>query len=275
MSGVERLTYPDGESAVFKYATEPLTHEDQILRIAARCGVPVPRVIGSVAQRALLGMVLEDLGEPLHEPRDAEAVVAAVHLHRLAIAPCLPVLDASAMAALPLQALRQLRLLRESGRWIEGTEDLTVHLEALARVAPIRAKGATTEPFGWVHSEFEPASLHIGANGWRLLDFARTFTGPGLLDLASWKGLAKAQPPDPTSLRALIKAYITAGGSRDVLAYRGGLPPEDWALGWHRIWAVTWFLEQAHVWIRKPDRDPGSIKVVRRHLADAVALLRA
>ena len=41
-----------------------------------------------------------------------------------------------------------------------------------------------------VHSEFHPTSLHIGRDGRRLLDFARTFNGPGLLDLASW-------PPQP------------------------------------------------------------------------------
>ncbi len=29
MSGVERLTYPDGTTAIFKYATEPFTREDQ------------------------------------------------------------------------------------------------------------------------------------------------------------------------------------------------------------------------------------------------------
>ena len=273
MSGVERLTFPDSTTAILKYAREPFAHEDQILRAAAEEGVPVPRVLGTARRSGLLVMVLEDLGDPQREATDSEAATAAAHLHSVAPPPSLPVLDEDALATLPSKALVHLQRLRATGRWSEGTDDLTSHLHALPQAAPTRATGAGLAPFGWVHSEFHPSSLHISERGWRLLDFAHAFTGPGLLDLAAWQGLAKANPPDPQRLRALIAAYIAAGGPNDAKAHRGDLLPEHWALGWHRIWAVEWFLEQAHRWISDPARDPGSIKVVRRHLP--VALLQA
>ena len=43
--------------------------------------------------------------------------------------------------------------------------------------------GARLAPYGLCHSEFHPTSLHVGASGWRLLDWARAFRGPGLIDL--------------------------------------------------------------------------------------------
>ncbi len=218
---------------------------------------------------------MEDLGDPLHEAQDAEAVTAAVALHRVCALPTLAVLDQDALAALPSRALEHLHQLRVVGRWTEGTGEIAAYLAALARAAERCAEGAMTAPFGWVHSEFHSTSLHIGRRGWHLLDFAHTFTGPGLLDLAAWQGLAKAQPPDRDRLRAFIETYVAAGGHPDALRRRGGLPVENWALGWHRVWAVEWFLEQALIWINQPSRDPGSIKVVLRHLTSAVELLGA
>jgi hypothetical protein len=41
------------------------------------------------------------------------------------------------------------------------------------------------------------------------VDLARAFTGPGLLDLASWHGTIA--PPDPQAAVRLITAYIKAG----------------------------------------------------------------
>ena len=275
MSGVERLTFPDGTTSILKYAREPFTNEDRVLRAAAEAGVPVPRLLGSARRNGLLVMALEDLGDPQREATDSEAATAAVRLHAATPPSWLPVLDEETLAALPGRALVRLQRLRAAGRWTQGTDDLTLHLHALARAAPKLAAGTGLAPFGWAHSEFHSSSLHTGERGWRLLDFARAFTGPGLLDLAAWQGLAKADPPDPQRLRALIADYIAAGGPSDAQARRGGLPPERWALGWHRIWAVEWFLEQAHRWIDNPTRDPGSIEVVRRHLASAVDLLHA
>lgn len=273
MSGVERLTFPGGSTAIYKYAVEPFASEDQILKAARRSGIPVPDVHGSISRDGTLGMVIEDLGEPVREAGDTDGVVAAVALHEAEPIDWLPVMDEDALAALPALALGHLRSLREAGRWLEGTEEIAQSLTALAAAGAKRASGAELAPFGWVHSEFHPTSLHLDQDAWYLLDFARAFTGPGLLDLASWHGTVDT--PDPTRLCAFIEAYVAAGGHPDALAERGGLPAEAWALGWHRVWASEWFMEQAHRWINNPADDPLYIDVVRRQLETAVRLLEA
>jgi len=273
MSGVERLTYPGGSTAVLKYARTPFTREDRNLRAAALAGLPVPRLLGSAHHNGVLAMVLEDLGDPQGDPTDADAASAAAVLHAATPPSALPLLDQQALAALPRKALCHLRQLRIAERWTEGTEDIAEVLSALDRAAASRTTGTQATPFGWTHSEFHSSNVHVGQHGWHLLDLARCFTGPGLLDLAAWQGLSLRQPPDPDRLRALIDSYIAAGGASGARDRRGGLPAESWALGWHRVWAVEWFLEQAHRWINDPTRDPGSIKVVRHHLEAAVALL--
>lgn len=270
MSGVERLSFPDGTTAVYKFATEPFTREDQVLRLAAHHWVPVPEVIASTVTDGWLGMLLEDLGTPLREADALDGVAAAVVLHSAVTASELPVLDERSLCALPDRALGHLHQLRKAGRWLDAGA-VEVALTRIADSAKIRAQGVHTAPYGWVHSEFHPTSVHIGNSGWRLLDFARAFTGPGLLDLASWYGTVG--DPDPGRLRELLESYVDAGGHPDTLAERGGLPAETWALGWHRVWAVEWFMEQAIRWINDPGTDPGYIRVVRRHLDDAVRLL--
>lgn len=271
LSGVERLTFPDGSTAIYKYATEPFTTEDQMLRAAAAVGIPVPEVVGSLVRDGVLGMVIEDLGEPVRDAQDADGSTAAVALHAAGQAPATRDLDAEALTALPMLALGHLRRLRETGRWTEGTEDIAHLLHALAGAAAKRAEGTTIAPWGWAHSEFHPTSLHIGTDGWRLLDFARAFNGPGLLDLASWHGTI--EEADPDRLRAFIETYVVAGGNRSALAERGGLTAQAWALGWHRVWAVEWFMEQALRWINDPTTDEAYITVVHRHLRSAVRLL--
>jgi len=273
LSGVERLTFPDGTTAIYKYATEPFTTEDRALRAAATAGIPVPEVIGSLVRGGLLGMVIEDLGEPVRDARDSDGIVAAVALHAAGRAPAAPDVDNEALAALPTLSLGHLSRLRQVGRWVEGTQDIADLLHSLAGAARQRADGGTTAPWGWTHSEFHPSSLHIGTDGWHLLDFARAFNGPGLLDLASWYGTI--QDPDPDRLRAFIESYVVAGGDRGALAERGGLVPQAWALGWHRLWAVEWFMEQAHRWINDPSKDDTYIAVVRRHVRAASRLLEA
>ncbi|CAK7281933.1 hypothetical protein SGPA1_12726 [Streptomyces misionensis JCM 4497] len=79
--------------------------------------------------------------------------------------------------------------------------------------------------------------------------------------------------PRPRAPPRLLESYVTEGGTPDVLAERGGLPAEKWALGWHRMWAVEWFMEQSIRWINDPATDPTYIKVVRRHLTDVLQLL--
>lgn len=270
MSGVERLTFPDSTTAIFKYAKKPFDAEDQALRLADASGVPVPKLHASAVVDGWLGMLLEDLGTPVRDADDLDGAAAAVVLHHTRTAPALPVLDESGLRALPGRALDHLGHLRKADRW-QGTDDIERALEQIAQAAAVRAAGATRSPFGWVHSEFHPTSLHIGKRGWRLLDFARAFTGPGLLDLASWHGTLET--PDPARLRAFLESYVSAGGSAEALDRRGGLTAERWALGWHRMWAVEWFMEQSIRWINDPATDPAYIKVVRRHLTDILQLL--
>ncbi|MFD0351720.1 hypothetical protein ACFQ0M_47845 [Kitasatospora aburaviensis] len=183
-------------------------------------------------------------------------------------------MDEDALAALPILARGHLRRLREAGRWMDGTDDIAGLLDELDARAEDLAAGANIPPYGWVHSQFHPGSLHLGADGWRLLDFARSFTGPCLLDIASWHGTTT--DPDPARLRTLLEAYVAAGGSAAALAPRGGgLPAEVWALVWHRVWTAEWLMEEALRWINDPDQDPHTIAAVRRHLTGAVGLLLA
>ncbi|MGV9567721.1 aminoglycoside phosphotransferase family protein [Streptomyces sp. NPDC003480] len=270
MSGVERLTFTDGSTAIFKYARRPFDREDQALRLAKTLGAPVPSVHASAVLDGWLGMLLEDLGAPIREADDLDGAAAAVVLHRTRTAAALPVLDQEGLRGLPTRALEHLGHLRKADRW-EESHDIEDALDRIAQAAEARSAGATLGPFGWVHSEFHPTSLHIGRRGWRLLDFARAFTGPGLLDLASWHGTL--DDPDPVRLRVFLETYVTEGGTPDALAERGGLPAEKWALGWHRVWAVEWFMEQSIRWINDPATDPAYIKAVRRHLTDVLHLL--
>ncbi|WP_329090120.1 hypothetical protein [Streptosporangium sp. NBC_01469] len=105
------------------------------------------------------------------------------------------------------------------------------------------ATGPGHAPIRLCHSEFPPSSLHIGENGGRVLDLARAFNGPGLLDLTSRPGTT--DPADPSRVRDLIESHVAIGGRSDALARRGGLTAEAWALGRHRVWIVEWFLDQA------------------------------
>ncbi|WP_369390159.1 aminoglycoside phosphotransferase family protein [Streptomyces sp. CG1] len=270
MSGVERLTFTDGSTAIFKYARRPFDREDHALRLAKTLGVPVPSVHASAVLDGWLGMLLEDLGASIREADDLDGAAAAVVLHRTRTAAALPVLDQEGLRGLPARALEHLGHLRKADRW-EDTHDIQDALDRIAQAAEARSADATIGPFGWVHSEFHPTSLHIGRRGWRLLDFARAFTGPGLLDLASWHGTI--DNPDPARLRVFLETYVTEGGTPDALAERGGLPAEKWALGWHRVWAIEWFMEQSTRWINDPATDPAYIKSVRRHLTDVLHLL--
>ncbi|MFF4349303.1 aminoglycoside phosphotransferase family protein [Streptomyces sp. NPDC001530] len=270
MSGVERLTFTDGTTAIFKYAKRPFDSEDQALRLAHTLGVPVPAVQASAVVDGWLGMLLEDLGPAVREADDLDGAAAAVVLHRTRTAAALPVLDQERLRTLPSRALEHLARLRKAERWPDA-DDVEDALDRIAQAAEARSAGATVAPFGWVHSEFHPTSLHIGRHGWRLLDFARAFTGPCLLDLASWHGTLGT--PDPVRLRVFLDTYVTEGGTPDALTERGGLPAEKWALGWHRMWAVEWFMEQSIRWINDPATDPAYIKAVRRHLTDVIRLL--
>jgi hypothetical protein len=271
LSGVERLHLVDGSTAIFKYADEPFTSEHIALHLAAEHGVPVPGLLAAITRGHMLGMLLEDLGTPQRDADDADGARAAVVLHTV---PCLPQLNTLAqddLSGLAAHSLDRVATLVKSGRWVD-VADMSEMLRRLARRAEALVDGFYLAPFGLCHSEFHPTSLHIADSGWRLLDFARAFNGPALLDLASWHGTVGE--PDPARLRDLIETYIAAGGHAEASAARGGLSAEDWALGWHRIWAISWYLDQAVVWINDPSTDSTYIAAVRRHLGEAMQLLK-
>ena len=262
-SGVERVVFPGGGSAVFKYAEEPFDREHVALREAADAGVPVPTVLAAHAVDGLLGMLLEDLGQPVREADDGDGAKAAVALHQAPISDRLTILDSRALIDLPRRMLARAEL-------CTLTEPTVTAVRDLAGAAESRAQGADLPPFGWCHSEFHPTSLLITTDGWRLLDFARAFTGPGLLDLASWHGTLNA--PDTARLTEFLHRYVDAGGAKSTLEERGGLPAAVWALGWHRLWAAEWFSEQIERgWA---DADPsGWGQAIERHTLEAAELL--
>jgi hypothetical protein len=154
-------------------------------------------------------------------------------------------------AGLPTEPVREpLRV------WAHSGVERLRFTHALEAAAPCRVVGAELPPFGLCHSEYHPTSLHIGARGWHLLDFARAFTGPGLLDLASWHGTLGN--PDPARTTGLIKRYVALGGHQQALAPRGGLDAASWALGWHRLWAAD-SNSVAAAGVTSPASPPGTV----------------
>ncbi|OHV50402.1 aminoglycoside phosphotransferase family protein [Frankia sp. B2] len=270
LSSVERVSIPGGGTAIFKHAREPFTGEADVLQHLQAQGLPIPRILAEVRREHDLGMLLEDLGEPVRDATEADGAAAAVTVHAGTPPAGLTTLDRAALAALPGRARASLDVLRARGRWVDAA-GLDKLLERLAGVAFDLADGAETPPFGLCHSEFHPTSVHIGLSGWRLLDWARAFVGPGLLDLASWQGTTG--PADLTALQRLIQSYIRAGGTPEAATPRAGLPAAAWAMGWHRLWIISWYLEQATTWINDPSQDPFVESVVRRHLNEAALFL--
>ncbi|PWV48617.1 hypothetical protein [Nocardiopsis sp. L17-MgMaSL7] len=55
-------------------------------------------------------------------------------------------------------------MLHENTRWAD-TSDIETALGLLEKAAPTRAQGPALAPFGWVHSEFHPASLLFDIDG--------------------------------------------------------------------------------------------------------------
>jgi hypothetical protein len=265
-SAVERLRFTGQASVVLKYASTPFDHEHQALRIAEQHAIPVPHVLAARTSPGWLVMLMDDLGDPIRDATDGDGARAAVTVHRVIASPqpWMPVVDSDILTAMPRRIAVNLRSL--------ALPEPAAIATALAALAPHRAEGAGLPPFGLCHSEFHPTSLHIGGQGWHLLDFARAFIGPGLLDLASWPGTIG--PPDIPRTRALIESYITHGGHRLALARRGGLDAAAWALAWHRIWVAHWFTEQIGLGWAKGAEDTWTTAITR-HLTEAAALLSA
>lgn len=265
-SGVERLRFPGLASVVLKYADAPFDREHLALRLAARHGVPVPRVHAARTAPGALLMIMDDLGEPAREASDHEGACAAVRLHAVgAVAdPWLARVDTATLTAMPSRMAARLAGL--------DLAEVAGMARTLDTVAAYRAPGAELPPFGLCHSEYHPTSLHIGPRNWHLLDFARAFIGPGLLDLASWHGTIA--DPDTARTQALIESYAAAGGHRQALATRGGLDAASWALGWHRTWVASWYTEQVERGWAKGAEDTWTAAITR-HLTEAARLLRA
>ncbi len=271
MSGVERLFLADGTTAILKFADEAFRFEPQTLKHAARHGAPVPSLWAYLDQDdGSTVMIMEDLGSERREANLSDAAKAAVAVHACPAPLYGDVLDDGGLAKLPNRAIEWLDALQDADRWPDS-EAFRRDLERLARVADRRAQGAEIPPYGMCHSEFHPTSIHIG-DGDRLtvMDWARAYTGNGLLDLVSWQGT-----PDPLNLDAvseLITAYVAAGGAKDAQAERGGLPAHVWAGGWDKMWVVEWFLESCFRWA-DPDNDRAMKKAISVHLAEAVQCL--
>ncbi|PWR14859.1 aminoglycoside phosphotransferase [Micromonospora sicca] len=270
LSGVERLHLSNGASMIFKFAVTPFTTEADILINLAGHGIPVVAVKAWAVRDHTLGMLTEDLGVPLRLATENDAATAAVRLHAIPSLAYLDTFDEEALTSLPERGLAALAALQREGRFLNA-KDIKRALQRLAPLARTRAVGAERPPFGVCHGEFHPTSLHVGTDGTRLLDVAKAFNGPGLLDLATWFGTRA--PAKPQSLNRLIHAYIHVGAHPDAASCRGGLPADQWALGWHRIWAAHWFL--AHAAARHHGRmtDDAHRSIIRRQLTGAVTLL--
>ena len=271
MSGVERLHLSSGRTAILKYAAEVFAAEPHIMQHASAHGVPVPSLWGHEEQDdGSVVMIMEDLGPEVREPSINDAAAAAVAIHKCPPPPYGETSDAEGLARLPGQAMRWLDDLQDAGRWSD-VEDFRRQLGALEKVAPRRAMGATIPPYGMCHSEFHPTSIHIGA-GDRLtiMDWARAYTGSGLLDLVSWQGTP--EPLDLDAVSELISAYVAAGGPEEAMAERGGLPAHVWAGGWDKLWVTEWFLQSCSRW-GNPAHDDLMRKAISVHLAEAVECL--
>nr|WP_228532783.1 phosphotransferase [Micromonospora sp. ANENR4] len=271
LSAVERLFFADGSSVVCKVAAAPFTGEATVLRALNANGAAVPALYGYARRPQTLGMLMDDLGDPVRAATTAEAATAARWVHAAADITGLPTFDQAGLARLPGQALDALHALRRQERFPDA-RPIEESLQRLAAVAQRKADGAERPPFGLCHGEFHRSSLHVSRAGCRLIDWAKAFTGPGLLDLATWFGTRT--PPEPRLLARLIRAYVVAGGHPDAEADRGGLPAARWALGWHRVWAAWWFLTTA-AGHHRPDTDRRHAQVVLRQLHGAAQLLAA
>jgi hypothetical protein len=230
-------------------------------------GLPVPQVLAAVQSDGRLGVIMTDLGRPDREPTDEDAAQIAAALHRVPASDVLPTLGADEFAAMPMRIAARAR----KHGLPAAIPDLAGKLDV---VAGRLATAASVPPVGLCHSEFHPTSVIVQGDRWYTYDLARAFHGPGLLDLASWLGTVTA--PDPDSTATLIEAYVKAGGHPSALDLRAGLPPAEWALGWHRIWAVDWYCEQLELgWVTGSDGLTMYGEVIMRHLDEAVRLLRA
>jgi aminoglycoside phosphotransferase (APT) family kinase protein len=266
-SGVWRLRQPGGGTAIYKEAAAPLDQEHGALAYARSMGLPVPRLLAAVQRDGRLGMIMTDLGQPDRDATADDAATIAAALHRIPASDALPTIGPAELSAMPARIAARAR--------DHALPDIArVTAAHLAAAADRLSAPAGTPPVGLCHSEFHPTSVIINAGQWHTYDLARAFHGPGLIDLASWHGTTTA--PDPQATAALITAYVNAGGHPAAQDERAGLPPEQWALGWHRIWACDWYTQQLDLgWAIGSDSHALYSRVITRHLIEAAYLLGA
>lgn len=269
LSRVERVHLDGGGTLIVKRSREPLIDEGRILRQLAGGGIPLPELFDANVRDGVLTLALEDLGPSTREATLQEAALAAVRTHAARPPDGLDMLDAAALAALPSRALTALDRLERAGRWPESENGRSA-LTRLQAMAGALSGGADVPPFGLCHSEFHPTSVHVGSKKTGVLDWARAFVGPGLLDLASYAGTVA--PPDPAACRALIEAYAAEGGAPPARDARAGLPAERWALFWHRVWVVEWYARSCATWMDDPSQDGVFQETVQRHAEEALSM---
>lgn len=270
LSRVERVALGGDRSVILKRSRTPLTDEGRIIDHLSGGRVPLPTLLFAHSDGNILTLLMEDLGPSSRPPTLTEAAMAAVQTHAAPPPPGLVVLDQGGLRGLPSSALDSLDYLEDEGRW-QDTQPLRDSLIQISRMAPKLSRDATMPPFGLCHSEFHPTSLHVGTRKTALVDWARAFVGPGLLDIASYAGTDSA--PDPIACRLLLDAYVAAGGAGEAGSGRAGLPAAYWALFWHRVWVVEWFLKSCATWMTDPRQDMVYRPVVERHVREAFSLL--
>lgn len=240
-SVVERLTLPDGTTAVLKRTDARLFPlEPAALAAAARAGAPVPDLYATCTHADTTHLLMQDVGPAHRTAEPSDVAYAAARLHRYAAHVRQgDLLDEAGLTDLPARGARAVQRIPA-----EHPGSLAAIRRLLARIAEQaveRAAGAHLPPFGLCHGELHPSAVHLGTGGVVLLDLAVAHTGPGLLDLAAFFG--STTRPDPAAMRHLIHQYVEAGGRPSTAAPRGGLAAEAWALGWHRVHAAIWHLE--------------------------------
>ena len=270
LSRVERAFLVDGSSIILKRSKSPLIDEGRILQSLRDTDIPLADLYLAHAEDDTLTLLMEDLGPSKRQPTLKEGAAFAVRAQAAPPPENIRVMDEQALQGLPLKILEGIESLASSGRW-RRVDRLLGLLDRINAFAPDLSQGATTPPFGLCHSEFHPTSLHVGTVKTALVDWARAFVGPGLLDLASWFDIVN--PPDRTACRSLIDAYVAAGGAPETSARRGSLPAENWAFFWHRLGAVEWWVASCTSWMNDHTQDPAWQQAVEGRLKDAHSFL--
>ncbi len=270
LSRVERIYLEDGSTLIVKLSREPLTDEGRILDALRKSDIPLPDLYFAHNEGDLLKMVMEDLGPMKRLPMIEEIASFAVLTHTTPPPSKIPVLDERTLQNFIPNSLKALETLSHAHRW-HDIDRVRESMERVKEAAVELSRGVNTPPFGLCHSEFyPPKSLHVGSHKTGLVDWARAFLGPGLLDLASVETTITSA--NPQSCRRIIEAYVRAGGAPEAAYPRVGLRAEIWALFWHRLWVVEWFISSCATWMDDTKQDEVYQQSVERFLNEAYSL---